>query len=59
VGSDLDGIFGTEQSPWDMNSIADLQKYEDILRKRGYQESDIDNIFSQNWLRFLRKNWNS
>lgn len=57
IGSDLDGIFGTEQSPWDMNSIADLQKYENILRKRGYQESDIDNIFSQNWLRFLRKNW--
>lgn len=57
IGSDLDGIFGTEQAPWDMNSIADLQKYEDILRKRGYQESDIDNIFSMNWLRFLRKNW--
>ncbi len=59
IGSDLDGIFGTEQAPWDMNSIADLQKYENILIKRGYQESDIDNIFSHNWLRFLRKNWQS
>jgi membrane dipeptidase len=57
IGSDLDGIFGTEQSPWDMNSIADLQKYESILQKRGYAETDIDNIFSQNWLRFLRKHW--
>ncbi|WP_273215078.1 dipeptidase [Runella zeae] len=57
IGSDLDGIFGTEQSPWDLNSIADLQKYEEILRKRGYQETDIDNIFSKNWLRFLRKAW--
>ncbi|MEO8406136.1 MAG: aminotransferase class I/II-fold pyridoxal phosphate-dependent enzyme, partial [Chitinophagaceae bacterium] len=23
IGSDLDGIFGTEQSPWDMDSIAE------------------------------------
>ena len=57
IGSDLDGIFGTEQSPWDMNSIADLRKYEAILEKRGYQPEDIDNIFHGNWLRFLRKAW--
>lgn len=57
IGSDLDGIFGTEQSPWDMNSIADLQKYEQILEKRGYSQVDIENIFHGNWLRFLRKNW--
>lgn len=55
IGSDLDGIFGTEQSPWDMDSIADLQKYGDILRRRGYGESDIDSIFHGNWLRFLRR----
>ncbi|MCE6989683.1 dipeptidase [Dyadobacter sp. CY323] len=57
IGSDLDGIFGTEQSPWDLNSIADLQKYEEILERRGYSEEDIDNIFSHNWIRFLRKAW--
>lgn len=57
IGSDLDGIFGTEQSPWDLNSIADLQKYESILERRGYSETDIDNIFSGNWLRFLREAW--
>lgn len=57
IGSDLDGNFGTEQSPWDMNSIADLQKYQDILAKRGYQPQDIDNIFHGNWLRFLRRAW--
>jgi membrane dipeptidase len=57
IGSDLDGIFGTEQSPWDMNSVADLGKFESILTKRGYSETDIDNIFSENWLRFLRKVW--
>lgn len=57
IGSDLDGIFGTEQSPWDMNSIADLQKFEGLLTKRGYSSEDIDNIFHQNWLRFLRNAW--
>jgi len=55
IGSDLDGIFGTEQSPWDMDSIADLQKYAYLLFKRGYSEEDIDNIFHGNWLRFLRE----
>lgn len=57
IGSDLDGIFGTEQSPWDMNSIADLQKYQAILTRRGYTQADIDNIFYKNWLRFIRKAW--
>ncbi len=57
IGTDLDGNFGTEQSPWDLNSIADLQKYQDILVYRGYKSEDIDNIFHKNWLRFLRKAW--
>lgn len=57
IGSDLDGIFGTEQSPWDLNSIADLQKYTGILLRRGYTQDDIDNIFHNNWLGFLRKAW--
>lgn len=57
IGSDLDGIFGTEQSPWDLNSVADLQNYQNILSKRGYGKEDIENIFHKNWLRFLRKAW--
>ena len=57
IGSDLDGIFGTEQSPWDLNSIADLQKFEYLLNKRGYSDQDIDNIFHQNWIDFLLNVW--
>lgn len=57
IGSDLDGIFGTEQAPWDLNSIADLQKYQSILLNRGYKQEDVENIFHNNWLRFLRKAW--
>lgn len=57
IGSDLDGIFGTEQAPWDMQSIADLAKYEGLLEQRGYTEEDIKNIFHGNWIRFLKKAW--
>lgn len=53
IGSDLDGGFGTEQSPAGIDTIADLQKLENILAARGYAEPDIDNIFHGNWLRFL------
>jgi len=57
IGSDLDGIFGTEQSPWDLNSIADLQKYQLILSTRGYSREDIENVFHKNCIRFLQKAW--
>lgn len=57
LGTDLDGNYGTEQSPWDMNSIADLQKYQEILLRRGYKAEDVENIFHKNWIRFLIKAW--
>jgi len=57
IGSDLDGGFGTEQCPQDVDTIADLQKIPDLLRKRGYSQTDIEHIFSGNWLRFLQKAW--
>ncbi len=59
IGSDLDGGFGKEQSPYDLETIADLQKMEALLNKRGYTEQDIQNIMHGNWLRFLRKAWTS
>lgn len=54
LGSDLDGAFGTEQTPQDLDSIADLQRLPDLLRARGYAEPDITGILSGNFLRFLR-----
>ena len=57
IGSDLDGAFGTEQSPYNLDTIADLQKLPDLLKNRGYSDADISNIMHGNWLRFLRKNW--
>lgn len=55
IGSDLDGGFGTEQSPGDLNTIADLQRIAEILDGRGYSSGDIDAIFHGNWLRIFRR----
>jgi membrane dipeptidase len=57
IGSDLDGAFGKEQSPYDLDTIADLQKIPQLLRKRGYSETDILNVAHGNWLRFIKKAW--
>jgi membrane dipeptidase len=57
IGSDLDGGFGREQSPHDLDTIADLQKLVDILRRRGYTEGDVCGIMYANWLRLLQRVW--
>ena len=57
IGSDLDGAFGNEQTPYDLNTIADLQKLVVIFRNNGYSELDLKKIFHQNWIDFLMKHW--
>lgn len=57
IGSDLDGAFGREQCPYDMQTIADEQKLPGLLANRGYTLTDIENIMHGNWLRFLKKAW--
>lgn len=57
IGSDLDGAFGKEQSPYDLETIADVQKLPALFKKRGYSDADVENIMHGNWLRFLRKAW--
>lgn len=55
IGSDLDGGFGKEQSPYDIDTIADLQKIHGLLEKRGYTKRDIEGIFYGNFLGVLKK----
>jgi membrane dipeptidase len=57
LGSDLDGGFGTEQTPRDLNTIADLQKVPVLLAKRGYSAADVNKIAHGNWVRFFQKAW--
>jgi len=58
IGSDLDGGFGTEQTPHDLDTIADLQRVPVLLRKRGYVEADVKNVMHGNWVRFFKTAWN-
>jgi membrane dipeptidase len=53
LGTDLDGGFGTEQTPRDLDTYRDLHKLEAILGSRGYRPKDIDAVFYGNWLRFF------
>lgn len=57
IGTDLDGAFGREQCPYDLETIADLQKLPALLAQRGYGALDIENMLHGNWLRFLRNAW--
>lgn len=57
IGTDLDGGYGKEQTPMDMDSIADLQTIPGLLRERGYSEKDIDGIMWRNFVDFLRRVW--
>ncbi len=57
IGTDLDGGFGREQSPRDLDTIVDLQQVPVKLAARGYSDSDISNIMYGNWLRLLYSAW--
>ena len=57
LGTDLDGGFGKEQCPHDLETIADLQNIPDLLRGRGYREEDVRAMMYGNWLRLLRAAW--
>ncbi len=57
IGTDLDGGYGTEQCPNDLDTIADLQKISELLSNRGYSVTDIEAIMHQNWLDALAKAW--
>jgi membrane dipeptidase len=57
IGTDLDGGYGREQSPGDLDTIADLQRIPAMLKERGYAESDINAIMHGNWLRLFHAAW--
>jgi hypothetical protein len=54
IGSDLDGGFGREQSPSDLDTIADLQRIPRLLEAKGYAQRDIESVMRGNWLRFFK-----
>lgn len=57
IGTDLDGEFGREQSPADLDTIADIARYRELFAERGYSEADIAGFMHGNFLQLLRKAW--
>lgn len=55
IGTDLDGGYGSEQSPMEIDTIADVQKLAEVLGRRGYTPEAIDAVFHGNWLRFFKQ----
>ncbi len=54
LGSDLDGGFGREQTPCDLETIADVRRLPELIRQRGGSAEDAQNFAHGNFLRFLR-----
>ncbi len=55
IGSDFDGGFGVERVPAEIDTVADLQKLDPLLRARGYSTADVAGILGQNWVKVLRR----
>jgi len=54
IGTDLDGGFGAEQTPVDLNRYSDLPpRLLELLAAKGYSQADIAKIMHGNWLRFF------
>lgn len=57
IGTDLDGGFGREGSPHDLDTIADLQRLAALLAQRSDTRTDVAAIMHGNWVAFLREAW--
>jgi membrane dipeptidase len=57
IGSDLDGGFGAEQCPRDLDTIADLGKLPALLERRGFSPMEVEKCMHGNWIDFFRRAW--
>lgn len=55
IGSDLDGGYGREKTPREMDTHRDLHRLAPLLRDRGFGDADVEAFFHGNWLRFWRR----
>jgi membrane dipeptidase len=53
IGSDLDGGFGVENTPMEIDTVADLGKLALALSHNEFSKEDVQAILARNWLRIL------
>ena len=54
IGTDMDGGFGREQIPQEIQTSADLPRVADALSAAGFNAAEVQGIMGENWLRFFR-----
>ncbi len=57
LGSDLDGAFGTEQTPQELDTIGDVHRLCDVLSRRGFTDDDLERFRWRNVVDLLRAHW--
>jgi membrane dipeptidase len=57
IGSDLDGAFGREQCPADLDTIVDLARVPALLSARGFGAEEVERIAHRNFTDFLKGAW--
>jgi len=55
LGSDYDGGFGWPAVPFEVDTVADLQKLAPLMEERGFNTEEIEAFFHSNWRRILER----
>jgi membrane dipeptidase len=54
IGTDMDGGFGMEHIPEEIQTSADLPKIAEALRAAGFAAAEVEGIMGGNWVRFFK-----
>jgi membrane dipeptidase len=55
LGTDMDGGFGREHVPEEIETAADLPRLADALSGAGYSDEDVRGVMGGNWAGFFEK----
>ena len=55
IGTDLDGGFGRENIPVEIETAADLPRVADALNSAGFSDADVAGIVGENWRQFFAR----
>jgi membrane dipeptidase len=56
LGTDMDGGFGRDQLPQEIETSADLPRLSAALSAAGFGDGDVIAIMAGNWMRFFKRN---